>query len=53
MFTEDDETLFFRVLNCPGETFPGKITEMEIFHTQGNNWYVIFVRKKVLQFSLS
>lgn len=46
MFVEDDEMLFFSFLNCPGETFPVKIREMENFHTQGNNWYVILVRKK-------
>lgn len=46
MFVEDDEMLFFSFLNCPGETFPVKIREMEIFHTQGNNWDVILIRKK-------
>lgn len=54
MFAEDDEILFFSFLNCPGETFPVKIREMEIFHTQGDHWDIIFIRKKeVFLFSLS
>lgn len=52
MFVEDDEILFFSFLNCPRETFPVKIREMENFHTQGNNWDVILIRNKKV-FSLS
>ena len=48
MLIQDNEILFFRVLNCPGETSPVKIREMEIFHIQGSNWDVISIRKKSL-----